>query len=84
MMPICGWIGTRFLPGNGLNMISTKASFNLIAGGHGTLLGLINSFIHIIMYSYYLLSSMGPQYQKYLWWKKHLTAMQMVRISKIR
>lgn len=48
-------------------------------GGHGTLLGLINSFIHIIMYSYYLLSSLGPQYQKYLWWKKHLTAMQMVR-----
>ncbi|XP_044261224.1 elongation of very long chain fatty acids protein AAEL008004-like [Tribolium madens] len=62
MMPICSWIGVKFLP-----------------GGHGTLLGLINSFIHIIMYSYYFVSSMGPQYQKYLWWKKHLTAMQMVQ-----
>lgn len=39
------------------------------AGGHGTLLGLINSFIHVIMYAYYLLAAMGPQYQKYLWWK---------------
>ncbi|XP_044755179.1 uncharacterized protein LOC123314125 [Coccinella septempunctata] len=62
MMPICGWIGTKFLP-----------------GGHGTLLGVINSFIHIIMYTYYLMASMGPQYQKYLWWKKHVTALQMVQ-----
>lgn len=49
-----------------------------ILGGHGTLLGMINSFIHIIMYGYYFVSSLGPQYQKYLWWKKHLTSMQMV------
>ncbi|XP_018327714.1 elongation of very long chain fatty acids protein AAEL008004 [Agrilus planipennis] len=62
MMPVCAWIGAKFL-----------------AGGHGTLLGLINSFIHIIMYSYYLISSMGPQYQKYLWWKRHLTALQMIQ-----
>ncbi|XP_074036566.1 very long chain fatty acid elongase AAEL008004 [Leptinotarsa decemlineata] len=50
-----------------------------LPGGHGTLLGLINAFIHVIMYSYYFLSSLGPQYQKYLWWKKHLTAMQMIQ-----
>jgi len=62
MMPVCAWIGARFLP-----------------GGHGTLLGMINSFIHIIMYTYYLLASLGPQYQKYLWWKRHLTGMQMVQ-----
>lgn len=48
-------------------------------GGHGTLLGLINAFIHIIMYSYYFFSSLGPQYQKYLWWKKHLTALQIAQ-----
>ncbi|CAH1154318.1 unnamed protein product [Phaedon cochleariae] len=50
-----------------------------LPGGHGTLLGLINSFIHVIMYAYYFLSSLGPQYQKYLWWKRHLTKMQMVQ-----
>lgn len=49
-----------------------------IVGGHGTLLGLINSFIHVIMYSYYLLAAMGPHMQKYLWWKKYLTIMQIV------
>nr|CAD7410955.1 unnamed protein product [Timema cristinae] len=51
------------------------------AGGHGTLLGLINSFVHIIMYSYYLFAGLGPRFQKYLWWKKHLTTMQMVRFQ---
>ncbi|XP_055321858.1 elongation of very long chain fatty acids protein 7-like [Sitodiplosis mosellana] len=49
------------------------------AGGHGTLLGLINSFIHVIMYTYYLLSALGPQMQKYLWWKRYLTVAQIVQ-----
>jgi hypothetical protein len=48
------------------------------AGGHGTLLGVINSFVHIIMYSYYLLAAFGPEMQKYLWWKKYLTTLQIV------
>jgi hypothetical protein len=47
-------------------------------GGHGTLLGVINTFVHIIMYSYYMLAALGPQVQKYLWWKKYLTLLQMV------
>ncbi|PNF32667.1 hypothetical protein B7P43_G13121 [Cryptotermes secundus] len=46
-------------------------------GGHGTFIGVINSFVHIIMYFYYMMSAMGPQYQKYLWWKKHITTLQM-------
>ncbi|XP_067213111.1 very long chain fatty acid elongase 1-like isoform X5 [Linepithema humile] len=49
------------------------------AGGHPTLLGVINSFIHIFMYTYYMLAAFGPHMQKYLWWKKHLTTMQIVQ-----
>jgi elongation of very long chain fatty acids protein 7 len=30
------------------------------------------------MYSYYLLAALGPEVQKYLWWKKHITTLQMV------
>ncbi|XP_050520253.1 elongation of very long chain fatty acids protein 4-like isoform X2 [Daktulosphaira vitifoliae] len=41
--------------------------------------GLLNSFIHVIMYSYYFLSALGPHMQKYLWWKKYLTRMQIVQ-----
>lgn len=48
------------------------------AGGHGTLLGLINSFIHVIMYMYYMLSAI-PSMQKYLWWKRYLTIMQIIQ-----
>lgn len=49
------------------------------AGGHGTLLGLINSGIHVAMYMYYLLAAMGPQMQKYLWWKRYLTVAQIIQ-----
>ncbi|XP_059061422.1 elongation of very long chain fatty acids protein 7-like [Achroia grisella] len=50
-----------------------------IAGGHGTFSNIVNNLVHIIMYSYYMVAAMGPQYQKYLWWKKHLTTLQLVQ-----
>lgn len=37
--------------------------------------------MHIIMYTYYLFAAMGPQYQKFLWWKKYITNMQMVSLN---
>ncbi|KAI9584426.1 elongation of very long chain fatty acids protein 7-like [Glossina fuscipes] len=37
----------------------------------------LNNGIHILMYFYYLVAAMGPQYQRYLWWKKYITKMQM-------
>ena len=39
---------------------------------------LINSIVHVVMYSYYALSCLGPSVQKYLWWKKHITHLQLV------
>ncbi|XP_050682372.1 elongation of very long chain fatty acids protein 7-like [Leptidea sinapis] len=47
------------------------------AGGEGAVLALLNSAVHVVMYSYYLLSGLGPKYQKYLWWKKYVTKMQL-------
>jgi len=41
----------------------------------------LNSFIHILMYSYYGLSALGPAVQKYLWWKRYLTKLQLVCIT---
>lgn len=38
----------------------------------------INSGIHVLMYTYYLLSAMGPGMQKYLWWKRYMTVLQLV------
>lgn len=53
------------------------------AGGHSTFFGLLNTFVHIIMYAYYLLAALGPNVQKYLWWKKYLTSLQMVQFLAI-
>jgi len=52
-------------------------------GGHSTFFGLLNTFVHIVMYSYYLFSALGQPFQKFLWWKKYLTALQMVQFVAI-
>ncbi|XP_050039711.1 very long chain fatty acid elongase AAEL008004-like [Dermacentor andersoni] len=39
----------------------------------------LNVFVHIIMYTYYLLATMGPAVRKYLWWKKYLTRLQIAQ-----
>lgn len=47
-------------------------------GGNATFPNILNNFVHVLMYFYYMLSAMGPQYQKYLWWKKWMTEIQIV------
>ena len=37
---------------------------------------LLNSLVHIVMYSYYFLSTF-PELKPYLWWKKYLTVLQI-------
>lgn len=54
-----------------------------LSGGHSTFFGLLNTFVHIVMYTYYLLAAMGPKVQPYLWWKKYLTAFQMLQFIAI-
>lgn len=49
-----------------------------VTGGLGTFHALLNCVVHVIMYTYYGLTAMGPKYQKYLWWKKYLTTIQLV------
>lgn len=42
---------------------------------------LVNSVVHIVMYAYYQLASMGPQYHKFtLKYKKYVTIIQLVII----
>ncbi|GAB1862108.1 Elongation of very long chain fatty acids protein [Camponotus japonicus] len=64
VMPMISWGATKYYP-----------------GGHGIFIGIINSFVHIIMYTYYLLAALLPhhQYQRYLWWKKYITTLQMAQ-----
>ncbi|KAH9383210.1 hypothetical protein HPB48_024045 [Haemaphysalis longicornis] len=47
--------------------------------GHAAFGIIFNGSVHVIMYSYYFLSSLGPAVQKHLWWKRHLTQLQLAQ-----
>jgi phosphatidylglycerophosphate synthase len=64
---------------HGIMPMSVWFGVRFTPGGHSTFFGLLNTFVHIVMYFYYMVAAMGPQYQKFIWWKKYLTAFQMVR-----
>lgn len=63
LMPISGYFFIRFVG----------------FGGHPILMGLLNLFVHIIMYGYYYLSIHQPQMKRNIWWKKYITILQMVQ-----
>lgn len=82
VMPMISWGCTKYYPGGHGMFIGWCIVFVIKMLGYQYMIlctGTINTFVHIIMYSYYLLSAMGPQLQKYLWWKKYITNMQMVQ-----
>ncbi|CAO1438187.1 unnamed protein product [Diamesa serratosioi] len=49
--------------------------------GQCLLLGIINCLVHAIMYSYYFLTSFKPELKQSLWWKKHITQVQMLQFA---
>lgn len=50
-------------------------------GGHASLLGIINCGVHVVMYTYYFLTAFKPELKRSLWWKKHITQIQLVRMQ---
>merc|ERR550517_7426 len=50
-----------------------------VGGGHSTFFMFLNMGVHVVMYFYYLMSGLGPQVQKYLWWKRYITEMQLLQ-----
>ncbi|CAL1537579.1 unnamed protein product [Lymnaea stagnalis] len=50
-----------------------------VPGGEKFYNGGFNSLIHVFMYTYYGLAAMGPEMQKYLWWKRYLTEFQLIQ-----
>ncbi|XP_072940877.1 very long chain fatty acid elongase AAEL008004-like isoform X3 [Epargyreus clarus] len=72
-------VSTLHVIHHGVMPMSVWFGVKFTPGGHSTFFGLLNTFVHILMYSYYMLAAMGPQVRKYLWWKKYLTALQMAQ-----
>ncbi|XP_046861098.1 elongation of very long chain fatty acids protein 4-like [Xenia sp. Carnegie-2017] len=52
-------------------------------GGTSYFGAMLNCLVHVVMYFYYLISALGPQYRKYLWWKKYLTTIQLLQFSMV-
>ncbi|KAJ9590186.1 hypothetical protein L9F63_016675 [Diploptera punctata] len=64
---------------HGVMPMSVWFGVKFTPGGHSSFFGMLNTFVHIIMYLYYLLAAFGPRFQKFLWWKRYLTVLQMVQ-----
>lgn len=71
-------ISTLHVIHHGIMPMSVWWGMKYAPGGHSSFFGFINSFVHIPMYLYYGLSAIGPQMNKYLFWKKYMTSLQMV------
>ncbi|XP_034102026.1 elongation of very long chain fatty acids protein F-like [Drosophila nasuta] len=48
-------------------------------GGHFNVLGMVNSFVHTVMYFYYFLSALYPGINASIWWKKYITITQLLQ-----
>jgi len=66
---------------HGIMPLTAWSGIKWVGGGHTTFCGFLNMGVHVVMYFYYLMSAMGPQVQKYLWWKRYLTTMQLVQFA---
>ncbi|XP_075223936.1 very long chain fatty acid elongase 7-like [Lycorma delicatula] len=56
---------------------ATWTCIKYIRAEQGVLPCTLNCAVHVIMYAYYFLAALGPEVQKYLWWKRYLTKIQI-------
>jgi len=68
---------------HGIVPLIAYMGLKLHPGGNAGYLPMTNVFIHTIMYSYYAMACMGPEMAQYIWWKKHLTQLQLVQFATV-
>lgn len=62
-----------------ITMFFSWGYLKFLPGEQGVVIGFLNSLVHVVMYFYYLIAALGPKYQKYLWWKKYMTWIQLTQ-----
>nr|AWJ25049.1 fatty acid elongase [Nilaparvata lugens] len=62
-------------------VLSVWIYIKYVRGEQGVMIGIVNSMVHVVMYSYYFLSALGPAIQPYLWWKSHITKLQLFQFA---
>lgn len=60
-------------------VLATYMSSKWLPGGPPIMLGVVNTLVHMVMYSYYFLTAFKPELKKSLWWKKHITQIQLAQ-----
>ena len=65
-----GHISLLHVVHHGIMPLTAWSGVKWVGGGHTTFVGFLNMGVHVVMYFYYFMSSMGPSVQKYLWWKR--------------
>ncbi|XP_069662894.1 very long chain fatty acid elongase 4-like isoform X3 [Haliaeetus albicilla] len=68
---------------HGTMLFNWWSGVKYVPGGQAFFIGMLNSFVHIFMYGYYALASLGPRMHPYLWWKRYLTIMQLCQFVAI-
>merc|ERR1712038_2070640 len=76
-----GHLSTLHVVHHGIMPLTSWFGIRFVGGGHTTFVGFLNMGVHVVMYFYYFMSSMGPSVQKYLWWKRYLTTMQLMQFA---
>ncbi|KAL9707693.1 hypothetical protein quinque_011211 [Culex quinquefasciatus] len=61
--------------------VFTWGYLKYLPGIQGAFLGVLNTYVHVVMYSYYLIAALGPRYQRFLWWKRYLTTLQLAQFG---
>ncbi|KAK9871707.1 hypothetical protein WA026_014159 [Henosepilachna vigintioctopunctata] len=59
------------------------AGTKFLPGGHSLFVGLFNIIVHMVMYFYYLISAWDSKYKRSLWWKKHITQLQLLQFGAV-
>ncbi|NWV03721.1 ELOV4 protein, partial [Ptilonorhynchus violaceus] len=68
---------------HGSMLFNWWAGVKYVPGGQAFFIGMLNSFVHMLMYGYYALASLGPRMRRYLWWKRYLTLLQLCQFVAI-
>ncbi|UYV79457.1 ELOVL7 [Cordylochernes scorpioides] len=76
-------VSTLHVIHHGVMPLSVWWGVKYTPGGHSTFFSFINCLVHVLMYTYYGIAAIGPNAAKYLWWKKHITTIQMIQFVMI-
>ncbi|KAJ3660586.1 hypothetical protein Zmor_005028 [Zophobas morio] len=60
-------------------LVGSWVTCKYFPGGQLFVVGMLNTFVHVVMYIYYFLMSWDPTYKNIMWWKRYLTQLQIMQ-----